>query len=63
MPEQDERRRINEQEAIAAAEREKQRAERMQQAKQDQRTADTERSAEPVKSDKLLPFLNAAHER
>ena len=63
MPEQDERRRINEQEAIAAAEREKQRAERMQQAKQEQRTADTERSAEPVKSDKLLPFLNAAHER
>lgn len=63
MPEQDERRRINEQEAIAAAEREKQRAERMQQAKQEQRTAETERSTEPVKSDKLLPFLNAAHER
>ena len=63
MPEQDERRRINEQEAITAAEREKQRAERMQQAKQEQRTAETERSTEPVKSDKLLPFLNAAHER
>lgn len=63
MPGQDERSRINEQEAIYAAERNKQRAERIQQAKQEQRTADSGRTVEPVKADKLLPFLNAAHER
>lgn len=63
MPGQDERSRTNEQEAVYAAEREKQRAERIQQAVKEQRTADTERISEPVKSDKLLPFLNAAHER
>ncbi len=63
MPGQDERSRINEQEAVYAAERDKQRAERIQQAKQEQRTADSGRIVEPVKADKLLPFLNAAHER
>ncbi len=63
MPGQDERSRINEQEAVYAAEREKQRAEQLQQAVKVQRTAEAERISEPVKSDKLLPFLNAAHER
>ena len=63
MPEQGERSQIYEQEAVNAAEREKQRAERKQQAKQGQRITNTAHSAEPVKSDKLLPFLNAAHER